>query len=79
MLSIIIPVLNLESAKELSIESAIRFWFYEAGASAHNVMLESTALDLSSRIIFPIDAVLINSILELNENYIPSLLIAVGK
>ncbi len=76
---IIIPVLNLENAKELSIESAIRFWFYEAGASAHNIMLESTALDLSSRIIYPINSDSINNVLELNENYIPSLIIAVGK
>ncbi|MCK5300968.1 MAG: nitroreductase family protein [Thermoplasmatales archaeon] len=76
---IIIPVLNLENAKELAMESAIRFWFYEAGASAHNVMLESTALDLSSRIIYPIDPDLVNTILDLNENYTPSLLIAVGK
>ena len=60
-------------------ESAIRFWFYEAGAAAHNVMLESTVLDLSSRIIYPIDPDLVNTILDLNENYIPSLLIAVGK
>jgi len=75
----IIPVLNLENAKELSIESAIRFWFYEAGAAAHNIMLESTALDLSSRIIYPINADTINTILELDENYIPSILIAVGK
>ena len=76
---IIIPVLNLENAKELSIESAIRFWFYEAGASAHNIMLESTALDLSSRIIYPINSDSINNVLELNENYIPSVIIAVGK
>ena len=76
---IIIPVLNLENAKELAMESAIRFWFYEAGAIAHNVMLESTALDLSSRIIYPIDADSINTILDLNDNYIPSLIIGVGK
>ncbi|MFE3846097.1 nitroreductase family protein [Thermoplasmatota archaeon] len=76
---IIIPVLNLENAKELSIESAIRFWFYEAGASAHNIMLESTALDLSSRIIYPINSDSINNVLELNENYITSVIIAVGK
>jgi hypothetical protein len=75
----IIPVLNLENAKELSMESAIRFWFYEAGATAHNIMLESTAWDLSARIIYPIDADSFNNILELDENYIPSILIAVGK
>ncbi len=76
---IIIPVLNLESAKDLSFESAIRFWYYEAGASAHNIMLESTALDLSSRIIYPIDLDLINNILDLNDNYIPAIMVAVGK
>jgi nitroreductase len=76
---IIVPVLNLESAKELAMESAIRFWFYEAGAIAHNVMLESTALNLASRIIYPIDSDSINNILGLNDNYIPSLIIAIGK
>jgi len=75
----IIPVLNLENAKELSIQSARRFWFYEAGAAAHNIMLESTALDLSSKIIYPINTDTINTILGLDENYIPSILIAVGK
>jgi hypothetical protein len=75
----IVPVLNLENAKELAFESAIRFWFYEAGASAHNIMLESTAWNLSSRIIYPIDADSVNNILQLDDNYIPSILIAVGK
>jgi hypothetical protein len=76
---IIIPVLNLENAKELAIDSAIRFWFYEAGASAHNIMLESTALDLSSSIIYPIDSETMKNILDLNDNYIPSILIAIGR
>lgn len=76
---IIIPVLNLENAKELAIESAMRFWFYEAGASAHNIMLESTALSLSSKIIYPIPYDSINDLLELNVNYIPSIAIAIGK
>jgi len=76
---IIIPVLNLENAKELAIESAMRFWFYEAGASAHNIMLESTALSLSSKIIYPIPYDSINDLLGLNVNYIPSIVIAIGK
>jgi nitroreductase len=76
----IIPVLNLENAKELAIGSAFRFWFYEAGAAAHNVMLESTSLHLSSKIIYPIDINSFNTILDLNDdNYVPSILIVVGK
>jgi len=76
---IIIPVLNLINAKELAIESAIRFWFYESGASTQNVMLESTALTLSSKIIYPLDSDSINNLLELDENYIPCIMIAIGK
>jgi hypothetical protein len=75
----IIPVLNLENAKELAFESAIRFWFFEAGASTQNIMLVSTAWEFSSRIIYPIDPDSFNDILELDDNYIPSILLAVGK
>ena len=75
---IIIPVLDLEMAKELSIESARRFWYYEAGATAHNIMLETTAWDLSAKIIYPVDSSSIRSVLQLTENYIPVLITPIG-
>ena len=74
----LVPCLNLEKAKELSIESAKRFWYYEAGAVAHNVLLESTAWDLQSKICYPIDENAIQSSLELPEEIIPLLLLPIG-
>jgi len=76
---ILIPIIDLDNAKELSIESARRFWFYEAGAIAHNIMLESTAWDLSSKIIYPIDQTAIRNILQLPETNIPTLVIPIGQ
>jgi nitroreductase len=76
---LIIPVLDLEMAKELSIESARRFWYYEAGAVAHNVLLEATAWDLSAKIIYPVDSTNLCSVLELPEDNIPMLIIPIGE
>jgi len=74
----LVPCLNLEKAKERSIESAKRFWYYEAGAVAHNVLLESTAWDLQSKICYPIDENAIQSSLDLPEEIIPLLLLPIG-
>lgn len=76
---IIIPVLDLEHAKELSIESAIRFWYYEAGAVAQNVMLESTAWGLSAKIIYANNPTELRTILQLPDNNIPMLVIPIGE
>lgn len=75
---IIIPVLDLEHAKELSIESARRFWYYEAGAVAQNVMLESTAWDHSAKIIYANNPINIQTTLQLPDNNIPLLIIPIG-
>ena len=75
----IIPVLDLEHAKELSIESAKRFWYYEAGAVAHNVMLESTAWELTAKIIYANNPTELRTILQLTDNNIPTIVIPIGK
>jgi nitroreductase len=75
---ILIPVLDIEMTKELSMESAKRFWYYEAGATAHNIMLEATAWDLTAKICYPINSSAILSILDLSNDYIPMTLIPVG-
>ena len=75
----IVPVLDLEMAKELSGEYCWRFWYYEAGASAHNVLLEATAWDLSANIVFPTDIDSIRSILGLNDDFVPMLVVPVGR
>lgn len=75
---LIVVVLDLEKAKELAGKDALRFWYYEAGAVSHNVMLESEAWNVSSKIVYPIDSTNVQSVMGLNENLIPLLLIPVG-
>ena len=75
---VLIPVLDLDKAKELSGESARRFWYYEAGAAVQNVMLESAAWNLSSNIIYPIPSSQVRSYLDINSNQIPQLMVTVG-
>lgn len=75
---IVIPVLDLEKAKELSMESAMRFWYYETGAVAQNVMLESAAWDLSTTIIYPVDSVELRTLLNQDETIIPMMMIPIG-
>jgi nitroreductase len=77
-LSLII-VLDLELAKELSDPMFDRFWYFEAGAAAHNVMLESTALGLKHNIAYPIDESTISAQLKLNNEQIPMLILPIGK
>lgn len=77
-LSVII-ILDLDKAKELSGSQFHRFWYYEAGAAAHNVMLETTAFGLTNNIAYPTDSDTISTQLKLNDNQIPILIIPVGK
>ncbi len=77
-LSLII-VLDLKMAKELSGTQFHRFWYYEAGAAVHNVMLEATALGLNTNIAYPTDPEIISTQLKLNKDQIPILIIPVGK
>jgi nitroreductase len=71
---IIIPVLPNPSVYTVS-----WYWYYEAGSSAHNIMLESTILDLHAGIVKPNDLFSIKSILRLNEDSLPLILVPVGE
>lgn len=77
-LSIVI-VLDLEMAKELAASQFHRFWYYEAGAAVHNVMLEATALGLKNNIAYPTDPDSISNQLKLNDEQIPILIVPIGK
>jgi len=57
----------------------LHIWYYEAGASAHNILLEATAWDLYGSIEFPSDVEAICSLFKLNENFIPLLIVPVGR
>lgn len=73
---IIIPVLNMTGQSEQYLWA----WYYEAAASAYNVLLESTAWNLSSNIILNTDTMGLTSVLELNpENWLPMFIVPVGK
>jgi hypothetical protein len=73
---IIIPVLNMTGQSEQYLWA----WYYEAAASAYNVLLESTAWNLSSNIILNTDTMGLTSVLEINpENWLPMFIVPVGK
>jgi len=55
------------------------YWYFEAGASSHNVMLEATLLDLHAGIEKPDDLTLIQSTLRLRRNSLPIIIIPVGE
>ena len=55
------------------------YWYFESGASAYNVMLESTILDLHAGIVKPTDVSSINSIMRLNDEFLPLIIIPVGE
>jgi nitroreductase len=73
---ILIPVLPRSSLYDNKYKWA---WYYEAGASAYNVMLESTILDLHSDIIIPNDLAAIKSILRINDDSLPLIIVPVGR
>jgi len=54
-------------------------WYYEAGASAYNILLEATAWNLSANIISSLDNNALLSLLGLDNNYIPFFIVPVGK
>jgi len=81
---IILSVLDVEMTRpagkdDLSDEIYRRFWYYEAGASAHNVLLEATSWNLSATIIPPTDPLALQSLLHLDETFIPLFIIPVGR
>ena len=54
-------------------------WYYEAGAAAYNVLLETTAWNLRGNIVVPTDVAAIRSLLKVNESFFPLLTVPVGK
>ena len=83
---IIISVLDIRMTKgmiglrdDFSGEEFRWLWYYEAGASAYNVLLEATAWNLSANIVLPTDSNTIRSVLRLNQNFLPLFIVPVGK
>jgi nitroreductase len=79
---LIISVIDLRKTNRWDDLSGERFrwlWYYEAGASAHNILLEATAWNLSANITTITDASAIRSTLRLSENFVPLLVVPVGK
>ena len=53
-------------------------WYYETGAAAQNVFLESAAWDLTSSMTLPTDASSLRTLLKGNESIVPFLIVPVG-
>ena len=70
---ILISVLPLSS-----LYSATWYWYYEAGASAYNVMLESTLWGLHAGIVKPTDLSSIKSVLRLFDDALPLIIVPIG-
>jgi len=79
----IIPVLDIEKTNrkdDLSDESVRWIWYYEAGASAHNILLQATSLGLAGNIVPINDKDAICSLLRLNKDkFDPMFIVPVGK
>jgi nitroreductase len=54
-------------------------WYYEAGASAQNILLEATAWNLSANLYTPTNLATVRTVLNVNENFTPLFIIPVGK
>jgi len=78
---IVIPVLDDSKANrwdDLSGEEWRWLWLFDASSSANNILLESTALNLYGNISLPLDANSIKSLLELEENQYPLLIVPIS-
>ena len=53
--------------------------FFQKGWAVAIVFLEATAWDLSANIVFPTDVDSIRSILGLNDDFVPMLVVPVGR
>lgn len=79
---LIISVLDIRKTNQWDDLSAEKFrwiWHYEAGASAHNVLLQAKAWSLSANIVPIINTESIRSLLKLNDNYSPLFIVPIGK
>ena len=79
----IISVLDVKQTKktydDVSAENVRWLWYFEAGASAHNILIEATAWNLKGTIVLPTNTSALQTLLKLNDNQIPLLLIPIGK
>ena len=79
---LIISVLDIRKTNQWDDLSAEKFrwvWYYEAGASVHNVLLQAKAWSLSANIVPIINTESIRSLLKLNDNYSPLFIVPIGK
>jgi nitroreductase len=80
---LIITVLDIEKTidwDDLSDESVRWVWYYEAGAAAHNVLLQATSRELSGNIVTIDDKETVCNLLKLDsEKFDPMFIIPVGK
>ena len=78
----IIPVLDIENTNkwdDLSDDSVRWIWYFEAGASSHNILLQATSLGLAGNIVPINDKAAICSLLRLNEEkFDPMFVVPVG-
>ena len=71
---LIISVLNIKKTNQWDDFSGEKFrWlrYFEAGASAHNVLLQAKAWNLTANIVPIADTESVRSLLRLNDNYLP--------
>ncbi|MCP4717041.1 MAG: hypothetical protein GY868_18090 [Deltaproteobacteria bacterium] len=80
----IMDVANIQSSmdnveKSTPIEQYWPYWYFVAGASAHNMLLEATALQLAGMMTYPDDPAALLSVLGLNDETLqPLLVVSVG-
>jgi len=78
---IVIPVLDDLKANrwdDLSGEEWRWLWLFDASSTANNILLEATALDLYGNIGLPLDTNSIKSLLKLEENQYPLLIVPIS-
>jgi nitroreductase len=73
-----IMVLNWNKTKNAG-QQYLPFWYFEAGATTQNIMLEATALGFHSNIVLPTDNTMLLSLLKLNDGYTPLLIVPISK
>jgi len=77
---LIISVLDVDKTIRWDdLSGMLHIWYYEAGASAHNILLEATAWDLSGNIEFPSDVAAIRSLFKLSDDFVPLLIVPIGR
>lgn len=79
---LVVIVLNIERTRravDFSAEEWWWLWYYELGSSVQNMLLTSAAWDLSTTFTLPVDSDSIRSYLGLDDNYIPLMIVPVGK